>query len=212
MQHLLNVEKTQAMEIENEEKIISYLTFKLQDELYAANVSKVLNILELTKITKVPNAPNYMKGVINLRGDVLPVIDTRLKFGMKEVEYTSSTCILVLILNIDGSTIHLGALVDSVQEVLEIEDKELLPPPSIGLNYKSDFIQAIVEYNDDFIMILDVEKVFTGSELEDLNVVDKKGDQLQSEEVKVEIKELREADRAILHNENKSKKIANKTY
>jgi purine-binding chemotaxis protein CheW len=106
-----------------------------------------------------------MKGVINLRGDVLPVVDVRLKFGMEETQFTTSTCILVLIIQIEDQTIHLGALVDSVLEVLEIEDKEILPPPSIGSSYNSEFITGVVEYEDNFIMILDVEKVFTTSEI-----------------------------------------------
>ena len=163
------------MENEKNQKIISYLTFKLGDELFASNVGKVLNILELTRITKVPKAPAYMKGVINLRGDVLPVIDTRLKFGMEETQFTTSTCILVLIIEFEGETIHLGALVDSVQEVLEIEDHEILKPPSIGSSYRSDFILGVVQHDDNFIMLLDVEKVFTGEELKELKENDKLG-------------------------------------
>ena len=156
-----------------ETKIISYLTFKLGDELFAANVGKVLNILELSRITKVPKAPSYMKGVINLRGDMLSVIDTRLKFGMKETLFTPSTCILVLIIESEGDTIHLGALVDSVQEVLDIEDNEILAPPSIGSSYRSDFIIGVVKSNDEFIMLLDVEKVFTGDALQELKETNK---------------------------------------
>ena len=97
----------------------SYLSFKLGDEIFASNVSKVLNILEMMKITKVPKAPTYMKGVINLRGTVLPVVDTRLKFGMLPIELTTNTCILVLDVKVDEESVHIGAIVDSVQEVLE---------------------------------------------------------------------------------------------
>ena len=155
---------------EKEHKIISYLTFKLGNELYAANVSKVLNILEMARITKVPKAPDYMKGIINLRGDVLPVVDMRVKFGMEETVVTTNTCILVLILNAGDEIVHLGALVDSVQEVLEIEDKEILPPPSIGLNYNSDFILGVVGSEDNFIMILDIERVFATEDIDALNI------------------------------------------
>ena len=83
-------------------KTDSYLTFKLGEETFGANVSKVLNILEMTKITKVPKSPGYMKGVINLRGSVLPLIDTRIKFDMPETEYTANTCILVLDIDMNG--------------------------------------------------------------------------------------------------------------
>jgi len=147
-------------------EINSYLSFKLGDEVYAANVSKVLNILEMTKITKVPKAPEYMKGVINLRGSVLPVVDTRIKFGMTPTEYTTNTCILVLEIEIDNDSLHVGGLVDSVQEVLEIEKNQILPPPNIGNKFKSQFITGMYKMGDDqFIMILDMDKIFTIDDL-----------------------------------------------
>lgn len=152
----------------NEEniKINSYLSFKLGDEIFASNVSKVINILELIKITKVPRAPDYMKGVINLRGTVLPVIDTRLKFGMEPIQFTKNTCILVLSVDVENETLNVGALVDSVQEVLEIDDSMILPPPSIGVKYKSKFIDGMYKFNDEqFIMILNMDKIISADEL-----------------------------------------------
>lgn len=95
-------------------EINSYLSFKLGHEEFALHVDKVLNILEMTRITKVPKAPDYMKGVINLRGTVLPVIDTRLKFGMTETIYTDKTCIIVLELMLNDQRVLLGTLVDEV--------------------------------------------------------------------------------------------------
>ncbi len=147
------------------QQLISYLTFKLGEETFAANVSKVLNILEMTKITEVPQAPPYMKGVINLRGTVLPVIDTKVKFSMGKTEFSTNTCILVLEIDIDQETIHVGAIVDSVQEVLEIEDEQIQPPPSIGTKYRSEFIEGMVKTDDEFIMVLDMDKVFSADEL-----------------------------------------------
>ncbi|MDP4207889.1 MAG: chemotaxis protein CheW [Bacteroidota bacterium] len=146
-------------------KINSYLTFKLGDEIFGANVAKVLNILEMTKITKVPKAPPYMKGVINLRGAVLPLIDTRVKFDMGETVYTTNTCILVLDIEVNGDSVHVGALVDSVQEVVEIDDSQIMPPPSIGSKYKSEFIEGMVKINDDFVMLLNMDLIFSTSEL-----------------------------------------------
>jgi purine-binding chemotaxis protein CheW len=145
--------------------INSYLTFKLGEEIFGANVSKVLNILEMTKITKVPKAPNYMKGVINLRGSVLPLIDTRIKFDMPETEYTTNTCILVLDIDLGGEPVHVGALVDSVQEVIEIDAAQILPPPSIGSKYKSEFIEGMAKINDEFIMLLNMDLIFSNNEL-----------------------------------------------
>jgi purine-binding chemotaxis protein CheW len=146
-------------------KINSYLTFKLGEEVFGANVSKVLNILEMTKITKVPKAPVYMKGVINLRGSVLPLIDTRIKFDMSETEYTTNTCILVLDIDMNGDSVHVGALVDSVQEVIEIEDSQISPPPSIGSKYRSEFIEGMAKIGDEFIMLLNMDLIFSANEL-----------------------------------------------
>lgn len=146
-------------------KINSYLTFKLGEETFGANVAKVLNILEMTKITKVPKSPPYMKGVINLRGAVLPLIDTRIKFDMPETEYTPNTCILVLDIDLNGEPVHVGALVDSVQEVIEIDDSQIQPPPSIGSKYRSEFIEGMAKINEEFIMLLNMDLIFSTSEL-----------------------------------------------
>ena len=143
----------------------SYLSFKLGEEEFAAHVGKVLNILEMIKITEVPMAPSYMKGVINLRGAVLPVIDTRIKFGMPATVYTPNTCIVVMDIDMDGDSVHVGALVDSVQAVLEITSEGILPPPSIGSRYKSEFIEGVANIDDRFVMILNMDMVFSSLEL-----------------------------------------------
>ncbi|MDY0254525.1 MAG: chemotaxis protein CheW [Tenuifilaceae bacterium] len=156
------------MNQDNLSRINSYLSFKLGDEEFAAHVGKVLNILEMTKITEVPKAPVYMKGVINLRGTVLPVIDTRIKFGMTPTEYTTNTCIIVLDIDVDGENIQVGALVDAVQAVLEIEKGQIMPPPSIGSKYKSEFIEGVANIDEKFIMILDMDAVFSTEDVTDL--------------------------------------------
>jgi purine-binding chemotaxis protein CheW len=143
----------------------SYLTFKLREETFAVSVSKVLEILEIPQITKVPQTPEYMRGVLNLRGNVLPVIDTRLRFGMDKADDSVNSCIIVLKLSVDGEEVVLGAVVDSVQEVLEINDESITPPPSIGNKYKSEFIKGMGKINDHFIMILDIDLVFSVNEL-----------------------------------------------
>ncbi len=141
-------------------KVNSYLSFQIGTEIFAANVTSILNILEMTKITRVPKSPVFMKGVMNLRGSVLPVLDTRIKFGLPETEYTTNTCILVLELVSKNETIQMGAIVDNVQEVLELSDDEIQPPPSIGTNFRSDFLVGMASKNNNFIMIIDVNEVF----------------------------------------------------
>ena len=156
------------MEIQTISKTNSYLTFKIGEEEFGAHVSKVLNILELQKITEIPKAPDYMKGVINLRGMVLPVIDTRIKFDMEPTEITDDTCIVVMDLKMDDELIHIGALVDSVVAVHEIDESQIDETPSIGNTYKSEFITGVAKIDENFIMILDLIKLFTSDELSDL--------------------------------------------
>lgn len=139
----------------------SYLSFRLGEEIFALNVEKVHKILELQKITEVPKAPDYMKGVINLRGDVLPVVDTRIKFGMSPGENTKNTSILVVEAEIAGETVMLGMLVDAVNSVLKIEPENLLPPPSLGSQYKSGFISNMTRVKDKFFIILNIDAVFS---------------------------------------------------
>ena len=153
------------MDMETNNKIDSYLSFSLGEEEFATHVSKVINILEMTRFTQVPKSPEYMKGVINLRGAVLPVIDTRIKFGMTPTEYTTNTCIVVMEVLVGDEEIKVGALVDSVQAVLEIEDSQIQPPPGLGSKYKSEFINGIAKVNEKFIMLIDMDKVFSLDEV-----------------------------------------------
>jgi len=147
----------------------SYLTFKLDNELFAINVSKVLEILEVTPITKVPKSPTFMKGVINLRGNILPVIDTRNKFSMPLEDFTIDTCIIVLNINTGKDSLLIGAVVDSVQKVIDISADSIQPSVSMGVYYREDFINGIAKVEEDFIMILDIDKVFSA---EDLSVME----------------------------------------
>jgi len=147
----------------------SYLTFKLGNEEFGVHVSQVLNILEMTRVTEVPKAPDYMKGVINLRGMVLPIIDTRIKFGMTETEYTNNTCIIVMDLEMEGNTIHLGSIVDEVLSVNEIADNQIEPPPSIGNKYKSSFISGMAKVEENFVMLLDMQQVLSEEELTEIS-------------------------------------------
>ncbi len=144
----------------------SFLSFKLSSEHFAINVMKIIEILEVPKITKVPQAPDYLIGVVNLRGGVLPVVDTRKKFGLPPIDHTVNTCIVVLNINIDNEDIIVGALVDAVSEVFEIEEDQIQPSPSIGTKYQADFIQGMIRENDQFMMLLNIDKVFSVSEME----------------------------------------------
>jgi purine-binding chemotaxis protein CheW len=143
-----------------------YLTFRLDEEVFALNVAKVREILEYYAVTKVPQTPDFMQGVINLRGSVVPVIDLKQKFGMAATAKTVNTCIIVVEVAQGNETLVLGALADSVQEVFELEPANIEPAPKIGTNLNTDFIQGMGKHNDSFLMILDIDRVFVDVDLE----------------------------------------------
>lgn len=145
---------------------VQYLTFKLADETFALDVSKVREILEQTNITKVPKTPDFMRGVINLRGSVVPVIDMRLKFGMSATERTVNTCIIVVEVQLEDETVILGALADSVQEVIEMEPEQIEPAPHVGTRLNTDFIKGMGKVDNQFIMILDIDRIFSDEDIE----------------------------------------------
>jgi purine-binding chemotaxis protein CheW len=142
-----------------------FLTFKLGDEVFALDISKVREVLDFTTVTKVPRTPEFMRGIINLRGSVVPVIDLRLKFGMTRTENSVNTCIIIAEVTVDGDTAVLGALADSVQEVLDLDAEHIAPPPKIGTKLRTEFIEGMGKRDDQFIIILDIDKVFSADEL-----------------------------------------------
>jgi purine-binding chemotaxis protein CheW len=142
-----------------------YLTFRLENETFALDISKVREVLDFTTVTKVPQTPDFMLGVINLRGNVVPVVDMRLKFGMSRTETTVNTCIIIVEIELEGETTVLGALADSVQEVLELPPDQIEPPPKIGTRLKTQFIKGMGHHGAQFIIILEIDKVFSAEEL-----------------------------------------------
>jgi purine-binding chemotaxis protein CheW len=157
-----------------------YLTFKLDDEVFALDISKVREVLEYSTVTKVPQTPDFMQGVINLRGNVVPVIDMRLKFGMSESEKTVNTCVIIVEINLDGESTVLGAIADSVQEVFELESGQIEPAPKIGTRLNTDFIKGMGKRDGEFVIILDIDKVFSSDEL---SMVNSAGDDVSASSV-----------------------------
>jgi purine-binding chemotaxis protein CheW len=127
-----------------------------------------------------------MLGVINLRGSVVPVIDMRRKFGMEKVEQTVDTCIIVLEVDVEGESIVVGALADSVSEVLDIKPDQIEPPPRLGTKLNTDFIQGMGNCNDEFVIILDIDKVFSVDELQLVREVNAAMNEEEEESLAVE--------------------------
>ncbi len=145
-----------------------YLSFKLDSELFGIEVFQVRELLEFVKITRVPRSPEFMRGVINVRGTVVPVMDIKLKFGLGKTEPTINTCIIVLELSLDGEQSIIGVLADSVQEVFELAPDKIEPAPKIGRHLRTEFIKGIGNRDENFFIILDVDMIFTDDELADV--------------------------------------------
>ena len=118
-------EEGKDMAVESIVETTQFLTFKLDQELFALDIGKVREVLDFTSITKVPKTPDYMRGVINLRGSVVPVVDMRIKFGMEMTEKTVNTCIIIVEVEMDGEKVVMGAMADAVQEVLDLEPDQI---------------------------------------------------------------------------------------
>ena len=150
-----------------------YLTFVLAKEEYGVEILKVREIIGLMEITSVPRTPDFVKGVINLRGSVIPVIDLRLKFDMPGVEYTQETCIIVVTVEVDGGSVLMGIIVDTVSEVLDIGDSEIEPAPAFGGNINTDYILGMGKVKDTVKILLDIAKVLHAEELEAIKAMRK---------------------------------------
>ena len=146
----------------------NYLTFTLDKELYAVNVSRVREVLESTRITRLPNTAEYMKGIINLRGSSVPVIDLKMKFGLSATAEGGKASIVVMELESAGEMIVVGALADDVHEVIEISADKIDPAPRFGTRLAATYIQGLARRGEDFVVILDVDRVFSDDETGEL--------------------------------------------
>jgi purine-binding chemotaxis protein CheW len=145
-----------------------YLTFRLDREQFAVDIAKVREVLEFTRVTKVPGTPEFMRGVINLRGNVVPVVDMRLKLGLPQTERTVDTCVIITEVVVDGERVVLGALVDSVQEVLDLDGGQIAAPPHIGQRIDESAVHGMGKRGDEFVIILDIDKVFPSGDLKEM--------------------------------------------
>jgi|PlaIllAssembly_1097288.scaffolds.fasta_scaffold141715_2 purine-binding chemotaxis protein CheW len=146
--------------------LTQYLAFLLGEEVFSLEISKVREVLDYTVITRVPRMPEYLQGVINLRGSVVPVVDLRLKFGMPAAGVTVSTCIIIVEAIVNDEQAVLGLLADSVQEVLELDQESIKPAPRIGTKLDTGFIKGMGRQNDRFNIILDIDRVFSSDEID----------------------------------------------
>ena len=142
-----------------------YLTFSLAAEEYGIGILKVREIIGMMPITTIPRTPGFVKGVINLRGKVIPVVDLRLKFGMEEMEYTEQTCIIVVEIKTAGGSAPMGIVVDSVSEVMSIKSADLEETPAFGARLDTDYILGMAKMNGGVKILLDIDRVLVSDDL-----------------------------------------------
>jgi len=145
-----------------------YLTFSLGAEEYGIGILKIKEIIGMMKITGVPQMAEHVKGVINLRGKVIPVVDLRLRFRMPEIGYTERTCIIVLEIALSGDPVQIGVVVDGVSEVLNIRSADIEAPPAFGTRVDTGYILGMAKINGGVKLLLDVDRVLSGEEIEEL--------------------------------------------
>lgn len=143
-----------------------HLTFTLGKEVFALDISSVREVLQLTPITRIPRTPDFMCGVINLRGHAVPVINMRQKFGMDQTETTVDTCIIIVEVTFEGEHVIMGGLVDAVREVFEIRPEDMEAAPRMGTSINTAYIKGIGRQDEDFVIVLDIDCLFSSKELD----------------------------------------------
>jgi purine-binding chemotaxis protein CheW len=142
-----------------------YLTFNLGEEVFALDIGQVKEVLDFTTATRVPRTPDFMRGVINLRGAVVPVVDLRLKFGLSKTQQSVNTCVIITEIVVDHERTIVGALADSVREVIDLDAGSIEPAPRLGTRLNTDFLKGIGKHNEQFVMVLDINQVFSTNEI-----------------------------------------------
>ena len=142
-----------------------YLTFSLANEEYGIGILKIKEIIGMLPVTTVPRTPDFVKGVINLRGNVIPVVDLRLRFGIEAIDYTDRTCIIVVEIQAESGTIMMGIVVDSVSEVLNIKGEDIEDTPAFGTRLDTDFILGMAKMGGSVKILLDIDRVLNQEEV-----------------------------------------------
>ncbi|PLY00578.1 MAG: chemotaxis protein CheW [Desulfuromonas sp.] len=142
-----------------------YLTFRLGQESFGIDVLKVREILDFVDVTKVPQSPDYMLGVINLRGSVVPVVDLRKRFAIESGERSKDNCIIVLEIKLNGEQLNVGIIGDMVEEVIDLRSEQIEPPPKLGSQLRAEFIVGMGKQDERLIILLDIDKIFSDEEL-----------------------------------------------
>jgi purine-binding chemotaxis protein CheW len=142
-----------------------FLTFLLADGLYAVSILRIREIIEYDTVTRVPNMPESIRGVINLRGSVVPVVDLAARFGLRNSNVTKRTCVIIAEVEVGGERLVMGLMADSVSQVIDLPPADIEPPPAFGTRVRVDFLKGLGKIGKTFVLILDLDRVLSGIEL-----------------------------------------------
>jgi purine-binding chemotaxis protein CheW len=149
-----------------------YLTFMLAGEHYGVDILRVQEIKGWAPVTRIPNTPEYLRGVLNLRGTIVPILDMRMRFDLENAEYTPLTVIIVLSVHTENGERVIGVVVDSVSDVLNVRPEDIKPTPDFGSGVDTDFLNGLAASGDEMVMLLDVDKMMSADELSSLESLD----------------------------------------
>lgn len=172
-------ETTDGVNLESESS--QYLTFILDNETYGVEILRVQEIKGWTPVTRIPNTPEYMQGVLNLRGTIVPIVDMRMRFDLQHVEYTPITVVIVLAVKSDSGERVIGLVVDSVSDVIDVDAQDVKATPDFGTSLNTKFINGIATSNDNMVMLLDVDKLLSVEEMSVLSQMSESGAELTEE-------------------------------
>lgn len=153
---------------EEQNDYTTYFVFQVQKEIFTVPVSRVMNVLELMTPSRIPETPDYLEGIVNVRGELLPVIDSRLKFGMDKTELGADACIIVLEIAGHSDQFKLGLVVDKARDVMEVSDEEIETVPDMGLELNPEYVKGVINRNEEIILLLDIDKIFSRKEITEI--------------------------------------------
>ncbi len=205
---MTELEKTRQESQLDGNALSQYLTFSVRDERFAIGIMDVREIIEVESLARVPMTPDYISGVINLRGNVAPVVDLAVRLGKECTVISERSCIVMVELMLGERLLVLGMLVDTVNEIMEIPQEEIQPPPNFGTDIRTEFIKHMGWVGDNFIILLDVEQVLAAEDLASLDQVREMHDKQRQQESKASQPEGDEHDKEEIPSESESEEVA----
>lgn len=171
------------MEIKEREEMVQqqYLTFFLADEEYAINIQRVKEIIEYTTVTRVPKVPEWIRGVINLRGNVVPIVDLTVRFGLEESPVAKTTCIVIVEVEQDSERAVMGVVADAVNQVIDLAPKDIEEPPAFGTRVRLEYLFGMGKLGKKFALILNIDRVLSNTELLTVSILQAAAGEAQSD-------------------------------